>query len=273
MKKISKKDISQILPVRTKHSNKTDAGKVLIVGGGKGLYGAGILSALAATRTGAGYTHLMTDLSKFPWVKFPDFILHPLALKELKNKNSFVVAIGPGLGLQPQKKKYIQFLQRNNFEKVIIDADGLTLLAQMNVKLPQDWILTPHEGELARLLGVSSQTIKKNRAESLLKAQKKYGCIILLKGADTIVADSTGKIFQISEGTPALAKAGSGDVLLGLIAALRAQSISPLNSAIAGAFIHGFASQLWMKKKKDSLSLRPLDLIELLPEALYKLRK
>jgi ADP-dependent NAD(P)H-hydrate dehydratase len=272
MKSISKNSIRKFLPERTASSNKTDGGKVLIVGGGPGLYGAGILAALAATRTGSGYTHLMTDLDQFPWLKFPDFIIHPLSLKELKNKQEFVVAIGPGLGVPHQNKKYIKYLLKNNFQKVIVDADGLTLLSQMKIKLPPEWILTPHEGELARLLGITSNTVVKNKIECLIRAQKKYGCIILLKGAETLVTDSSENIYKIKEGTPALAKAGSGDVLTGMIAALLAQNLSPIHSAITGAFIHGYSSQLWMKKKKDYLSMRPIDLIEIIPEALFKLR-
>lgn len=273
MKKINRDYIKKLLPHRTKLSNKTDAGKVLIIGGGKGLYGAGILSALAATRSGAGYTHLMTDLSKFSWVKFPDFILHPLKLSELKNKNDHVIAIGPGLGTELAKKKFIQYLLRNKFKKVLIDADGLTLLSQMNVKLPSEWLLTPHEGELARLLNLDSRLVKKDRLKYLQEAQRKYGCHILLKGAETLIIDSDQKIILVKEGSPALAKAGTGDVLFGIIAALRAQNLSTIEAATLGAFLHGLASQLWSKKMKDNLSLRPVDLIELLPETIFKLRR
>lgn len=272
MKKISRRDLIKILPKRSRQSNKTDAGKVIIIGGGKGLYGAGILAALASTRTGAGYTHLMTDLTQFPWLKFPDFILHPLKLSELKGKENFIIALGPGLGTQSSKKKYIRFLLKNNFKKVLIDADGLTLLSQMKIKLPEEWLLTPHEGELARLLNIESKFVKKDRIKSLKMAQQKFGCTILLKGAETLIIGSDQKIFLVKEGTPALAKAGTGDILFGMIAAFRAQNLSATEAAVLAAFLHGKASQLWLKKKKDHLSLRPVDLIELLPETIFKLR-
>lgn len=272
-KKINSKYIKKLLPKRTKLSNKNDGGKVLIIGGGIGLYGAGILSALAATRSGAGYTHLMSDLAKFPWAKFPDFILHSPKLSELKNKQSFTLAIGPGLGIKSKNKSIINYLLRNNFENVILDADALSLIVSMKIKrLPENWALTPHEGELAKLLGITSAKIKNNRTYYIKEAQKKYGCTILLKGSETLVIDSSKTIYKIAEGTPALAKAGTGDVLLGIIAAMRAQNISATNSCILASYIHGVASQLWEKRKHDHLSMRPVDLIELLPEVLFQLR-
>lgn len=272
MKTIDRSFVLKKIPHRKKHSNKTDAGRVYIVGGGKGLYGAGLLSALAATRTGAGYTHLLTDLYRFPWLKYPDFIVHPLKVSELKEKRDHVIALGPGLGLDIQKKQFIRYLLKNHFPNVLLDADALTLLSQMKIKLPASWLLTPHEGELARLLNLSSKQIKKDRVKFLKIAQKKYGCHILLKGPKTLVIDPDQHLYLVEEGTPALAKAGSGDVLLGMIAALCAQNLKIKEAALTGAYLHGKASQLWLKKKKDHLSLRPVDLIELIPETLFKLR-
>jgi len=270
--KITKNFIKKHLPSRGKNSNKTDGGRVLIVGGGKGLYGAGLLSALAATKSGAGYTHLMTDLSRYPWLRFPDFIVHPLKLSELKKKETFVVAIGPGLGTQETRKSFINFLLKNDFKKVILDADALTLLSTMKFKsLPESWILTPHEGELARLIQKSSHYVKLNRVQAIKEAHKRFGCIVILKGPETLVTDSSNKIYSISAGTRSLAKAGTGDTLLGIIAALYAQGVSPLHAALLGPYIHGQCAREW-EKKNDHLSLRPVDLIDLLPKVLRSLR-
>lgn len=246
----------------------------MIAGGSKGLYGAGILTALAATRSGAGYAHLMTDLTQFPWLKFPDFILHPLKISELKNKQDFVIAIGPGLGTSEIKKSFIRYLLKNNFQKVILDADALTLLASMKIKsLPESWILTPHEGEMARLIHKTGNQVKTDRMKALLEAQKNYGCIVLLKGPETIVTDSSSIIYLIPEGTKALAKAGTGDTLLGIIAAFYAQGVSPLHSAILAPYIHGRCARVWEKEHNDHLGLRPLDIIDLIPKVLFSLRK
>lgn len=269
-----KKLLPKKLPKRTTLSSKIDGGKSLIIGGGKGLYGAGILSALACTRAGSGYTHLMSDLSAFPWLKFPDFILHPLKINELKNKSDFAIGIGPGLGLNARRISFIRYLIKNKFEFIVVDADALTLIAQFKIApLPTSWILTPHEGELARLLGVDSKTIKNNRIDSLKKAVEKFQCTILLKGAETLIlAPSLKKVAVVKSGTKALSKAGTGDVLLGIITAFRAQGLTSIDSAIAGAFIHGQASRLWEKKGNDYLSMRPTDLIDILPEAIYQIR-
>jgi NAD(P)H-hydrate epimerase len=270
--KVDSNDIKKLIPMRSRLSSKIDGGKVLIVAGGTGLYGAGILSALAATRSGAGYTHLMTDLIKYPWVKFPDFILHKFSLGELKKNSKHVIAMGPGLGTTESKKRLLRFLIKSNTEKVILDADALTMLSTMKVKhLPSTWILTPHEGELARLLGVTSAIVKKKREEHLIMAQKKFGCVVLLKGAESLISDGK-RIQKVSSGTVALAKAGTGDVLLGMIGAFYAQGLNPVEATIVGAFIHGQASGDWMKKGNDHLSLRPMDLIEQIPQTILKLR-
>jgi len=273
MKKISLNYVKKNLPTRSKVSSKIDGGKVLIIGGSKGLFGAGILAALAATKSGAGYTYLMTDIKEYPWMNFPDFIVHSFSLAKLKEHKASVIGIGPGLGLKDSRKKLLVFLLKNKFEKVVVDGDALTLLSKMSLKkIPSSWILTPHEGELARLLDTTSADVKLNRYHSIKLAQKKYGCVVVLKGAETLIADSN-EISLIDAGTTALAKAGSGDVLLGLISALYAQNLTPLQSAQVGCFIHGYTSRIWLKEKNDHLSMRPGDLIERLPKALFKIRK
>lgn len=272
IKKVDTTSIKRLLPKRSKLSSKVDGGKVLIVAGGGRLHGAGILSALAATRAGAGYTHLMTDLARYPWLKFPDFIVHKFSARELKKHYNNVVAIGPGLGTEVDKKRLLTSLIKLKTEKVILDADALTILASMkSVKLPSSWILTPHEGELSRLMGVSSHFVKKNRMKMLKATQKKYGCNVLLKGATSLISDGA-HVYQVSSGTTALAKAGTGDVLLGIISAFYAQGLGPIDATILGVFVHGKCSGDWQKNGNDHLSLRPLDLIEQIPKTLLSLR-
>lgn len=271
---ITSQTIKKLLPTRTKSSNKTNAGKILIIAGGKALYGAGILSALAATRTGAGYTHLMSDLINFPWLKFPDFILHPLKISELKNKEDFVIGIGPGLGVSEKNKRLIIYLIKNHFKKVVVDADALTLIAKYNLSpLPSTWILTPHEGELARLLKTTSTLIKKDRLKAIKEAQAKFNCTILLKGARTLITTpKPNKILSVETGTPALSKAGTGDVLLGMIVAFYAQGLGSTEACVVATYIHGKAAQEWDKEGNDHLSLRPTDLIERLPKIIRLIR-
>lgn len=246
----------------------------MIVAGGKGLYGAGILSALAATRSGAGYTYLLSDLSNFPWLKFPDFIVRSLKLNELKNKTEFSIGIGPGLGINKNKERLVFFLLRNNFEKVVADADALTIISRLNLhSLPASWVLTPHEGELARLLNVSSKEIKKYPKKYLIQAYEKYGCTILLKGSRSlIISPYEKKMVTINIKAHSLAKAGTGDVLLGMITAFRAQGLDPFKATYLAVFLHGKTAEFWEQNKGDQISLRPTDLIELLPLTIKNVR-
>lgn len=270
--KLAQKSLCKLLPVRGKTSNKTSGGVVLIVAGGAKFKGAGLLSALAATRTGAGYTHLMTDLVHYPWLKFPDFILHDFSVTALKEHRESVVAMGPGMGISKSKERLLRFLINQKIPKVVLDADALTMLSKMKIKkLPSTWILTPHEGELARLLGVSAKKIKKNRREYLDIAHQKFGCVVLLKGFETLIA-ADGIVRSFTHGTTALAKAGTGDVLLGIIAALYTQGLEAIEAASLGCLLHGEASKDWLKKGNDHLGLRPLDLIEILPKTIKRLR-
>lgn len=271
--KLAQKALLKLLPKRHKSSNKTDGGTVLIVAGGTNFKGAGLLSALAATRSGAGYTHLMTSLKEYPWAKFPDFILHKFGIASLKKFKNHVIAIGPGLGTEANKERLIKYLLREEFEKVVLDADALTILSKTRFKrLPSTWILTPHEGELARLLKIKSELIKKNREYYLERAYLKFGCVILLKGAETLVVDESG-MTKSPEAPSALAKAGTGDVLLGIIAALYAQGVNSRASALLGAMIHRESAKAWLKRGNDHLGLRPVDLIEEIPKTFKRLRK
>lgn len=271
-KRITISQIQALIPRRKKTDSKIESGSVFIIAGAKGLYGAGIMSALAATKSGAGYTHLMTDLIKFPWLKFPDFIVHKFSIRTLEKYENSVFAIGPGLGINNHKEKYLNYLIKKKIAKVIVDGDALTFLSKIkNTSIPSSWILTPHEGELARLMGVSSLKIKQDRLQYVLKAQKKYGCTIVLKGAETFIA-SVDKVVCVNNGSVALAKAGTGDVLTGMISAFYAQNKGPQEAAILGCYLHGEGAKRWCLKN-DYLSMRPVDLIDKISEVIFKLRR
>lgn len=166
------------LPVRKKSSSKIDGGHTIIVGGSKKFIGASILSALAATKVGSGYIHLMSDLKKFDVLKYPDFILHDFNLKELDHFKNESFAIGPGLGIDKLKIKIVKKLANEKFSNVVLDADALTILSRIKIQIPPTWILTPHEGEAARLLEIDSKEVQKNRMASLKKCMRNLNVIL-----------------------------------------------------------------------------------------------
>lgn len=268
-----RQDAKRLLPNRKSTDNKTRGGKTLIVGGTQGLEGAAILAATSAARSGAGYVYLYSDSKQLLAIRHPDF-LRLQSLKDLNLKMFAAAALGPGFRNKLSLSKWIQKFEKSRFQNVVLDAEALNWIAQSkrSKKFPATWIMTPHEGELARLLNVSSDTIRKNRVKSVLQAQKKYDCIILLKGHGTLVADQN-RLVKISTGNPALAKAGTGDVLTGIITGLLSQKLAAIDAACLGAFIHGLMADRWIKKGHDVLSLMATDLIDMLPQTLMSLRK
>lgn len=264
--KYDKKKAQKEIPTRKYQDNKTHGGKCLVVAGSKGLYGSAILTSLAASRAGAGYTYLISS-GKFPVKKHPDFLLvsgHP------KFKNFQAIAMGPGFRNPKKIKSYLKEMIKQKIRNVVLDAEALNFIS--NKKLPANWIVTPHEGELSRILKVPSEKIRADRKKYISIAQKKLGCVVLLKGYRTLVADSKS-VLEIQSGNPALAKAGTGDVLTGMILAFLSQGLSSMSSAALGSFVHGFIADNWMKSGKDVLSLMASDVVEFIPEALFKIRK
>jgi ADP-dependent NAD(P)H-hydrate dehydratase len=265
--KYTRRTAQNHLPVRETKDNKTRGGKCLIIAGSKGMYGAAILTCLAAARSGSGYTHLLTS-GKFPIDRHPDFlILH--GRPRFSDFQS--VAIGPGYKSPNQIKSYLKLMLKQKVKHAVLDAEAITALAKTKQKLLKSWIITPHEGELSRILKVPSRTIKKNRLKYILIAQKKLGCVVLLKGHRTLVTDGKST-WEIQSGNPALAKAGTGDVLTGMIAGFLSQGLDSLNAATLAAYIHGMIADQWVKSKNDVLSLLASDIVNSIPKTLTHLR-
>lgn len=259
------------LPYRKKTDNKTHGGKCLIAAGSSGQWGAAILCAQACARIGAGYTYLLDPQKKFPTLQFPDFLLK-FNQKEFSVFQAF--AVGPGLKNFASTRNLIRKLSSSRARSVVLDAEALNVLARLKkpFALPPTWILTPHEGEMARLLGTSSAQVKADREKAAILLQRKFGCVIVLKGAPTLIADGKS-LFKIKSGNSSLAKAGTGDVLTGIIAGLLSQGLSSVQAACLGAFIHGFTADLWLKNRRDHLSLLASDVVNGLASSLFQIRK
>lgn len=272
LKKYNLKYARKNLPQKRKTDNKSSGGKSYLVAGSKGMFGAGVLAAAAAARIGSGYVTLVTDTKSFPSHKNPDFLLTDWKTLWHKKQQISALGIGPGLGKSKRALTILRQLLKSPIPNVIVDADALNLCAQYNLApFPQTWIATPHEGELARLLGETAEHIRKNRLTAVIRAQQKLKCVVVLKGHHTLIADST-RIYQIESGNAALAKAGTGDVLTGMITGLVAQGLPSMQASGLGAFVHGWLADQWIKDKNDPLSLMASDLLERLPKALARIR-
>lgn len=234
------------LPRRNRCAHKGSYGHVLIVGGNRGFSGAARLAGEAALRVGAGLVSIATRAEHAGMMNLarPELMCHGIESAEqltvLLEKAS-VVVIGPGLG-QSNWAKELFTASIKSQKKLVIDADGLNLLANSSMTNP-DWILTPHPGEAARLLSCSTAEIQQDRFASAVSLQAKYGGITVLKGAGTLIASETDMAVSTT-GNPGMASGGMGDVLDGVIAGLLAQGLSLKNAAQQGVYSHGEAADL-----------------------------
>lgn len=231
--------------------HKGDFGHLLLIAGSRGMIGASILSAKAAMRAGVGKltVHTPTVGVNALHISTPEAMLseddHDYYFSGVEDSGSFsAVAIGPGLGQKESTIVGLDKLLSISDQPMIIDADALNIIArkQWMSKIPSGSIITPHPGEFDRLFGKCDSSLE--RIEKLTLNAKKYQLIVVLKGKFTRIASPTGELYFNSTGSTAMATAGSGDVLTGIIASLRAQGLKPLQAALLGVYIHGKAGDL-----------------------------
>ena len=255
--------VRDALPKRREDGHKGDFGKLLIVGGAVGYTGAPYLAALAAVRSGCGLVYLgvpehiwAIEASKcasampFP---LPDaggmLTLDALAPIRERLRSCDVLALGPGLGRSAGTRALVSALLRETAQPVVLDADGLNALAEdleaLDARRGRTTILTPHDGELARLLGVSPEELTaRDRAETARAFAMEHGCVLVRKGPRTLVALPDGGVLENTCGGSALSKGGSGDVLTGLIASLLAQGAEAPDAAACGVWLHARAGDV-----------------------------
>ncbi|NOR86429.1 MAG: NAD(P)H-hydrate dehydratase [Bacteroidales bacterium] len=248
--------IHSLLKTRNKFSHKGSYGHVLMIAGDHIKMGAALLSSKAALRVGAGLITLHHPASAQAIV--PASV--PEVMSSLdENEQAFTkvpdlakythIAIGPGLGTRPQTAKALKLLIQQVETPMVFDADAINILAENKTWLsflPKSSILTPHIGEFERLVGKSNNDFI--RMEMARDFAKKYQVYLVVKGAHSLIATPTGKVFFNSTGNPGMATGGSGDVLTGMIVGLLAQSYSPLEAALIGVFLHGLAGDLAAEK-------------------------
>jgi hydroxyethylthiazole kinase-like uncharacterized protein yjeF len=252
--------------------SKYTAGAVLVIGGAPGYIGAPLMTALAALRASAGIAWIAAPEEAVPALegRVPEVMVRalPAALELLSRADA--VALGPGLGRSDEAVGLARRVAAEHAGPVVIDADGLFAFAGRLARLrkrPGPTVLTPHEGEMARLLGVESDWVRANRLEAVRKAAAASGCVVLLKGSDTLVADPDGRLGVSHAGPPGLATAGSGDVLTGAVAAVRAPGGAPPPAAGLAAEAHGLAGRRAVERRGPS-GIIATDVIDALPEVL-----
>jgi NAD(P)H-hydrate epimerase len=292
---VQEPDIRPLLPARPRHSHKGTYGHVLLVAGSRGKTGAALMAARACLRTGAGLVTIgvpRTLVNSFQ-SRVTEEMLLPLPDKDdgtlssdaaepvldfLRGRGT-VLAIGPGMSCDTGISRLVRVLVTAVKVSMVIDADGLNAMSGITSLLRKsraEIIMTPHPGEMARLL-VREKDIKvrgdaaglrneidEERIERALSFAKRTGTYLVLKGVPTVTATPAGDAFVNMTGNPGMAKAGTGDVLTGMIASLLAQGLNPLDASVAGVYMHGHIGDV-MAKKRGTRSLIASDMISAIP--------
>ena len=262
------------MPERPQISHKGTFGRVLNVSGSEFMTGAPYLSSIAALRTGCGYLVLCTEKQVINALsaQTPDIVFAPIESLIEQIEKADVVLIGCGLSQTDETKKIFNTLLNNIKEDkpLVIDADGLNILAQANIKLPKNVVLTPHPQEASRLLDVETSEITKNPEYYAKEISKKYGCVTVLKGHNTVVCSKDSEIYVNNTGNSCLAKAGSGDVLAGIIAGLLAQKCDIFYAAKLGVYLHGLCGDI-AKNDLSEYGVLASDLLRYIPKAINNL--
>jgi NAD(P)H-hydrate epimerase len=278
------------IPPRKPDTHKGDYGRILVLAGSSGMTGAACLCSSAALRAGAGLVTLgiPESLQGIVASTLTCVMTHPLpethvkTLSELGRQDILdfsrrfdVVAIGPGLSQYIETKKLVLWLLQSLDCPIVLDADGINALADnpgVLHRIKKQVILTPHPGEMARLLGLSStREIQSKRLEvSKMFVKDKNNVTLVLKGYQTIVMNEE-KFYINKTGNPGMATAGSGDVLTGIIAALLGQNYTPFEAAQLGVYLHGMAGD-FAAQELGEISIIATDILDKLPKAFLACR-
>jgi len=285
---INKQLAKGLLPKRVEKSHKGTYGNVLNIAGSASYPGAAYLSSVSALRAGAGYVMLAAPSSVIPIVAANSADVTYLdvgesqygsipkdALRFIQGvANPYCFSIGCGLGTSKPAKDFLSSFFAKYLKSqtpIIIDADAINILSQLKrVDLPLNSIITPHPLELSRLLGVDVSEIQEDRIKWAWEASKKFDCIVLLKGYESVIAIPNGQIFINTTGNSALSKAGAGDVLTGMIAGFCAQGLNLENAACLAVYLHGRSGEL-ASKTHTEYSVLASNLINYIPFAIKEI--
>ena len=256
-------DAAKVIPPRHRHSHKGTYGRIFVVAASTGMTGAATLTSEAALRVGGGLVTLgiPTSLNPILEMKLTEVMTLPLPetaegtlardaksqILEFVERTGSVLAVGPGLSQHPETVSLVHSLIREIEPPIVIDADGLNALAQSKEllsSLTSRAVLTPHPGEMGRLIGGTVAEVERDRIGVAQHFAQEYDVTLVLKGAPTVIAGGSGEVWLNSTGNPGMATAGMGDVLTGIIVGLMAQGVSSYDAAMFGVYLHGLAGDM-----------------------------
>ena len=278
-------EIARFFKPRGSDTNKGDYGRLLSVCGSMNMQGAAVMAAQAAVNSGVGIVTCAFPDAAYPAIagKLTEPLTVPMKstgdgflssqninrLLEMAEKSN-VVLMGCGLGFNEETLKIVNGMLMNTKKPIILDADGINAVS-LNINILKETsaplILTPHPGEMSRLTGLSIEEIQQNRVSVAKNFASEYGCVVVLKGANTVVAGPTGSVYINRTGNAGMATGGSGDVLAGIISSFVCQSMSLQSAAIAGVYVHGLCGDA-VRKKYSMHGVTPTRMTDELAEVL-----
>jgi hydroxyethylthiazole kinase-like uncharacterized protein yjeF len=284
---LTRERMRELVPTRAADSHKGDFGRVLVIAGSLGRTGAAHLAALGALRSGAGLVTIATPKSCIPIVAamMPEYMTEALeetaagsvdfaAVDRVLEMKADVIAMGPGLGQDPSTAAFVQAIVERSGVPIVLDADGVNAFAGDRDRLvgreSVDLIITPHPGEMARLLGISIEDVQADRLEHARDFAAAHKLHVVLKGHRTIIAGPEGRSFINLTGNAGMATGGTGDLLTGMIAAWFAQLLDPEAACKLAVYLHGTAGDL-ADADEGEISLLPTDIAAHLGDAVLEL--
>ena len=276
---VERSDVARWLVPRTAEYHKYTAGHVAIFAGSPGKIGASLLVAQGAIRAGAGAATVVTwpEAATALEARVIEVMTARIDRKKIESSldshlaKKKAVIIGPGFGLDADARSVLEHLLKRYDGPLVLDADALTIAADVPnhvAKSASKRVLLPHSGELARILSCSPGDVDRDRYDAVARAAKLTSSVVVLKGAHSLIADPSGKIVVGPRGSPALATAGSGDVLAGIVGAMLT-SLAPFEAACAGVYFHAHAGERWSAKNGDR-GLLAREIAEQLPALLHE---
>ena len=279
---------ANLLPDRPMNANKGTFGKALVIGGSLNYVGAAGLTSMSAYRSGIGLVTVAAPRSVVQslsgnfleptWISLSEEegLVSKTAISELPSElNSYnVVLIGPGWGNSKNTHELLLKLLDKKLPHVVIDADGLNLLSEIDnwwKKLPPDTVITPHPGEMGRLAKISTEEVQANRWKLAAEKAAEWNLVLVLKGAHTLIAAPDGRVTALPFKSDALSTAGTGDVLAGLITGFVGQGVKPYEAAVLAGYVHGLAGDLAAKAQGNTRSVIAADVLNAIAPALTQL--